>query len=77
LGSPHRVGAENSYSGDKRAANREGIIMLIASKEKAQGLLEYALILVLVAIAVVFILGILGGNVSAFFSSINSKFTGS
>lgn len=51
--------------------------MLIASKEKAQGLLEYALILVLVAIAVVFILGILGGNVSAFFSSINSKFTGS
>jgi pilus assembly protein Flp/PilA len=46
--------------------------MLFAPKEKGQGLVEYALILVLIAIVVIGILTVLGGKVSQVFSSINS-----
>ena len=42
------------------------------AKEDGQGLVEYALILVLIAIVVIGILTLLGGKVSAVFSSINS-----
>jgi pilus assembly protein Flp/PilA len=42
------------------------------SKEDGQGLVEYALILVLIAIVVIGILTLLGGKVSTVFSSINS-----
>ena len=42
------------------------------AKEDGQGLVEYALILVLIAIVVIGILTVLGGKVSAVFSSINS-----
>jgi pilus assembly protein Flp/PilA len=42
------------------------------AKEDGQGLVEYALILVLIAIVVIAVLGILGGKVSGAFSSINS-----
>ncbi len=42
------------------------------AKEDGQGLVEYALILVLIAIVVIGILTILGGKVSEVFSSINS-----
>ena len=42
------------------------------AKEDGQGLVEYALILVLIEIVVISILTLLGGNVSQVFSSINS-----
>lgn len=42
------------------------------AKEEGQGLVEYALILVLIAIVVIGILGLLGGRVSTVFSQINS-----
>jgi pilus assembly protein Flp/PilA len=43
-----------------------------AREEEGQGLVEYALILVLIAIVVIGILTLLGGKVSEVFSSINS-----
>ncbi len=42
------------------------------AKEEGQGLVEYALILVLIAIVVIGILTVLGGQVSSVFSDINS-----
>ena len=42
------------------------------AKEDGQGLVEYALILVLIAIVVIGILSVLGTKVSAVFSTINS-----
>ncbi|HNP70454.1 MAG TPA: Flp family type IVb pilin [Kouleothrix sp.] len=44
------------------------------AKEDGQGLVEYALILVLIAIVVIGILTLLGGKVSQVFSSLNSSF---
>jgi pilus assembly protein Flp/PilA len=44
--------------------------MLFAPKEKGQGLVEYALILVLVAIVVIVILAVLGPAIGAVFSNI-------
>nr|PZM91734.1 MAG: Flp family type IVb pilin [Thermocrispum agreste] len=41
------------------------------AKEEGQGLVEYALILVLIAIVVIGILTLLGNRVSAVFSEIN------
>jgi len=41
------------------------------AKEEGQGLVEYALILVLIAIVVIVILGLLGGRVSEVFREIN------
>lgn len=42
------------------------------AKEEGQGLVEYALILVLIAIVVIGILTVLGGKVSQVFSTIDS-----
>ena len=42
------------------------------ANEDGQGLVEYALILVLIAIVVIGILTVLGGKVSEVFSTINS-----
>jgi pilus assembly protein Flp/PilA len=47
--------------------------MLFAPKEKGQGLVEYALIIVLVAIVVIAALMILGPVVGNMFSKINSS----
>jgi pilus assembly protein Flp/PilA len=44
--------------------------MLFAPKEKGQGLVEYALILVLVAIVVIVILAVLGPTIGNVFSNI-------
>ena len=57
---------------DKRDANgREEVnAMLFAPKEKGQGLVEYALILVLVAIVVIVILALLGPAIGNVFSTI-------
>lgn len=47
--------------------------MLFAPKEKGQGLVEYALILVLVAVVVIVVLTALGPIIGNVFSTINSK----
>ncbi len=47
--------------------------MFFAPKEKGQGLVEYALILVLVAIVVIVALMILGPLIGNVFSTINSS----
>lgn len=44
--------------------------MLFAPKEKGQGLVEYALILVLVAVVVIVILALLGPAIGNVFSNI-------
>ena len=49
--------------------------MLFAPKEKGQGLVEYALILVLVAIVVIAALMILGPIIGNTFSTINRSLT--
>jgi pilus assembly protein Flp/PilA len=46
--------------------------MLFAAKEKGQGLVEYALILVLIAVVVIAVLTIMGGQINNVFSSISS-----
>jgi pilus assembly protein Flp/PilA len=48
--------------------------MLFAKKEKGQGLVEYALILVLVAIVVIAALTLLGPSISELFEEINAEF---
>jgi len=50
--------------------------MLFAPKEKGQGLVEYALILVLVAIVVIAVLMIMGPVIGNTFSMINSSLSG-
>jgi pilus assembly protein Flp/PilA len=50
--------------------------MLFSPKEKGQGLVEYALILVLVAIVVIAALMILGPLIGVVFSKINSSLSG-
>lgn len=47
--------------------------MLFAPKEKGQGLVEYALILVLVAIVVIAALMVLGPIIGNVFSKVNSS----
>jgi pilus assembly protein Flp/PilA len=46
--------------------------MLFSPKEKGQGMVEYALIIVLIAIVVIAILGLLGTQISTVFSQIVS-----
>jgi pilus assembly protein Flp/PilA len=46
--------------------------MLFAPKEKGQGLVEYALILVLVAIVVIAVLTLLGPIIGNVFSKVNN-----
>ena len=45
------------------------------AKEEGQGLVEYALILVLIAVVVIGILTALGGRISGVFGKINSTLT--
>ena len=49
--------------------------MLYLPKEEGQGLVEYALILVLIAIVVIIVLTLLGGRVSNIFSTISNSLT--
>nr|WP_290667228.1 Flp family type IVb pilin [Ardenticatena sp.] len=49
---------------------------LVAEREEGQGLVEYALIIVLVAIVVIAALTLLGGQISAVFSRISSTLSG-
>lgn len=41
--------------------------------EKAQGLIEYALIILLIAIAVITVLGLLGGGIGNVFTNITTE----
>lgn len=50
--------------------------MLFAAKEKGQGLVEYALILVLVAIVVIAALMVLGPIIGNSFSTLNNSLSG-
>ena len=50
--------------------------MLFSPKEKGQGLVEYALILVLVAVVVIAVLMILGPIIGNVFSRLNSNLKG-
>ena len=49
--------------------------MLFLPREEGQGLVEYALILVLVAIVVIVVLGLLGDQVSSVFTSVTDALT--
>ena len=51
------------------------MIRSFLSREDGQGLVEYALILVLIAIVVIGVLTLLGNKVSTVFSAINSGLT--
>jgi len=48
-------------------------MMLFSPKEKGQGLVEYAIIIVLVAILLIVIVGALGEKTGDTFSSINNS----
>ena len=48
-------------------------LMLFAPKEKGQGLVEYAIILALVAIVVIAVMRLLGPKIGNTFSTINSS----
>jgi pilus assembly protein Flp/PilA len=49
--------------------------MLFSPKEKGQGMVEYALIIVLIAIVVIVVLSLLGTQISRVFSQISSALT--
>ena len=70
------------YNGDiseigpqkQTSSNQKGFTaMLFAPKEKGQGLVEYAIILALVAIVVIAIMRLLGPKIGNTFSTINSS----
>ena len=50
--------------------------MLYMPREDGQGLVEYALILVLIAIVVIVVLTLLGTSISGIFSQIGSTLSG-
>ncbi len=50
--------------------------MLFAPRERGQGLIEYALILVLVALVVIAALMVLGPTIGNAFSTLNSSLSG-
>lgn len=60
------------YPNSKKGVNH----MLFSPKEKGQGLVEYALILVLVAIVVIAALMIMGPIIGNVFSKVNSSLSG-
>lgn len=64
-----RLGAESRRNRNRREVNQ----LLYAPKERGQGLVEYALILVLVAVVVIVILALLGPAIGNVFSNIVSN----
>ena len=59
------------HSGNRHL--RKEFMMLFSPKEKGQGLVEYAIIIVLVAILLIVIVGALGEKTGDTFSSINNS----
>jgi len=53
--------------------SERNVTMLFAPKEKGQGLVEYAIILALVAIVVIAVMTLLGPKVGNTFSTINAS----
>jgi pilus assembly protein Flp/PilA len=49
---------------------------MLEINEKGQGLIEYALILVLIAVVVIVVLKLLGPQIGGIFSSISSSLSG-
>jgi pilus assembly protein Flp/PilA len=72
LGKPGKI-ASDWKSFPENLMRKEEAAMLFSPNEKGQGLVEYALILVLVAIVVIAALMILGPVVGNLFSKINSS----
>jgi pilus assembly protein Flp/PilA len=58
---------------NQHSSLRKETIMLFAPKEQGQGLIEYAIILSLVALIVIAVLWLLGPEVGNSYSSINSS----
>jgi pilus assembly protein Flp/PilA len=56
----------------RNRAGKEVNAMLFSPKEKGQGMVEYALIIVLIAIVVIVVLTVLGTQISKVFSQISS-----
>jgi pilus assembly protein Flp/PilA len=50
--------------------------MLFHKKERAQGMVEYALIIVLIALVVIFMVTVMGGAVSSLYSTIRANWPG-
>lgn len=55
---------------------KEVKIMLFSPKEKGQGMVEYALIIVLIAIVVIVVLTLLGTQISSVFQTIADALAG-
>jgi pilus assembly protein Flp/PilA len=70
-GRPGPSSAEPASDG-KQSEGEEVIAMQARAGAPGQGLVEYALILVLVAVVVILILGILGNSIGNVFSNILS-----
>ena len=49
----------------------------VFSNQKGQGMVEYGLIIALIAVAVITVLGLLGDNIEGVFNSIVEKISGS
>jgi len=61
----------DTITAETKILSRKGVkIMLFLPREEGQGLVEYALILVLVAIVVIVILALLGPAIGNIFSNI-------
>lgn len=60
----------------KNFRGKEENAMLFSPKEKGQGMVEYALIIVLIAIVVIVVLSLLGTQISTVFSQISSALAG-
>ena len=60
------------FSNNPRKGNGGDGMVMIHEKVKGQGLVEYALILVLVAVVVIFVLTVLGPTIGNMFSTINA-----
>ena len=58
---------------DKKLKERRIAFMLLSLEEKGQGMVEYAMILVFVALVVIAALTVFGPVVGNTYSSINSK----
>jgi pilus assembly protein Flp/PilA len=59
-----------------RTDKKEVKVMLFTPKERGQGMVEYALIIVLIAIVVIIVLTVLGSQISTVFSEIASALQG-
>jgi pilus assembly protein Flp/PilA len=60
------------YDHIEKLNGKEVKAMLFSPKEKGQGMVEYALIIVLIAIVVIVVLTVLGSQISKVFSQISS-----